>query len=229
MRVKISYQTLLIPPPFAFGYTLDLNINDDETEIEFEMEYLNRDTITEDEITNEGFTTDDDFKWTGKLDKVWSERLAEIEHVELERNSNNEEIWMHLQVESQETNRSGHVLNVDEWDFKIQELIQAIYEKSKRELPLSVNLAIVKDSNLKEVKVLGYFETLTSEVNGKPLSWKKMQEAMAPVFSAEIEEEGTKKPTTPGIWIDLEGDGLYYHLKLNSKSINLISDILLTA
>jgi hypothetical protein len=218
VNIKISYQTLLLPPPFAFGYTLEIDMLDKELKINFEMEYLNRDTITEDEVLEEGFTMNDDFQWKGVLGKAWSDRLIEINSIELEETSSNEHIWMHFRMNDGSTERSGLASDVDTWDFNIQELIQAIYEKTKRELPLSVELIYKSEKSSTKYLVEGHFETLKSTINDQPIDWVKMQDLMEKVFSQDYDDKFTKKPSKQGLWVDLDGTREYYFIE-NSKSL----------
>ena len=54
MNVKVSYQTLQLPPPFAFAYTLDLTFSEDQIDISYALEFMNREDITLEEIEEEG-------------------------------------------------------------------------------------------------------------------------------------------------------------------------------
>lgn len=218
MKVKISYQTLILPPPFAFGYTLDLDIGQDKVKVKYALEYLNRETITKEEIEEEGFTDADDFNWEGTLGKAWSEEMKSLKDIELIETSNDENIWMHFKIEIDGTERSGLTSDAELWDFRIQELIQAIYEKEKMELPLMVKLMHLKGGKLVNYVVEGAFESLTARINHRSVSWRSMQEAMSVVFSAELEPDGTKKPIKDGIWIFLDEEKAFFRLSINSKS-----------
>lgn len=226
MKIKISYQTLLLPPPFAFGYTLDLVINEESLNVLFELEFLNRDTISEDEILEEGYSLDDDFSWSGELGKAWCDELDSLKAIELEPNSSDENIWMHFTIGEGNEIKSGMTKDTSLWDFKIQELIQAIYEKSKRELPLDVKLKHRSGDQILDLNVKGSFETLTAKVNGKNVQWRKMQEAMSHVFSADITQEGSKKPKEDGLWIDMNGDKVFYLLELKKQELSEIIKVL---
>ena len=88
MNVKISYQTLQLPPPFAFAYTLDLIFQEDRLDISYELEFMNRDQISLEEIEEEGYSEDDDFNWKGSLGKVWVDNLQnDLSQIELEDES----------------------------------------------------------------------------------------------------------------------------------------------
>lgn len=225
MNIKISYQTLLLPPPFAFGYTLDLKLSEKEVQVNFEMEYLNRDTISEEEILEEGFSNDDDFTWKGTLGKAWVSRMNELNSIELEDTSSHEHIWMHFRIKNGDIEKSGLAMDVDNWDFKIQELIQAIYEKAKRELPLNVKLIHKSDSGSEEYLVKGQFETLQSTINNKSITWSKMQELMEQVFSQDYEPEPSEKLTKKGLWVDMDGTGEYYFIEKSKNILAILKEI----
>lgn len=228
MKVKISYQTLLLPPPFAFGHTLDLVFENDELHIVYELEYLNRDTINKEEIESEGYSLDDDFKWEGTLGKVWSDEfLPLLENIELQPNNNNENIWMHFKISEGDLEKSGLVKDVELWDFKTQELIQAIYEKAKIELPLEMTFVQKSGESSTKYIVKGAFENRESSVNGKQVSWKEMQDVAETIFSMEFDDEPVKKPNSDGLWIDLSGEGDLCQVKgnraLNNKILGLLT------
>lgn len=218
MKVKISYQTLLLPPPFSFGYTLDLQIKESEMSVKFQLEYLNRDTITVEEILNEGYSENDDFEWEGVLSEVWSHEMQSLKTIPLTETSNHESIWMHFQIEDKEK-KSGLAKNIELWDFRIQELIQAIYEKAQIELPLNVKLIHHSNGQNHDFEIQGQFEKLEAKINGEIISWRKMQEAMSSIFTADINQDGVKKPLENGLWIYSDDDKLYFKLELKNKDI----------
>ncbi|MFY0600631.1 MAG: hypothetical protein JXR03_13245 [Cyclobacteriaceae bacterium] len=226
MKIKISYQTLILPPPFAFGYTLEFEIKETEMDVSFELEYLNRDTISEEEILTEGFTTNDDFKWSGSLGKAWCDEMANIKDIELSDVANHENVWMHFSIKSDKEEKSGLVQDVELWDFRIQELIQAIYEKAKYEFPLKVKLIDCLEGRNETYIISGQFETLSARINKNELSWREMQEMMSLVFSSEIIESAEKKPNEKGLWIDAESDGNFYKLDLKEADLKTIRSVL---
>ena len=68
---SLKYQTAEnIPAPFAHAIEINGSL-DQELELSFELTYLDREDLTEDEILEEGFTTNDNFTWKGTLPKVW--------------------------------------------------------------------------------------------------------------------------------------------------------------
>lgn len=227
MKVKISYQTLLLPPPFAFGHTLDLSLEKDELQVAYELEYLNRDTIGKEEIESEGYSEDDNFEWKGSLGKVWRDEFEVLlKDIELEPNNSNENIWMHFKISENGDEKSGLVKDVDFWDFKTQELIQAIYEKAQIELPLSMKFIVKEGSSSERYEIKGQFEHRKSTVNDREIPWKAMQEVAETIFSMEFEQEPVKKPKADGIWVDLSGEGDFCQVMANKKLSDKILSVL---
>ncbi|HWV33270.1 MAG TPA: hypothetical protein VN038_26610, partial [Dyadobacter sp.] len=69
----IRFQTApVVPAPFAHFYTLKMDIQSaEDLRVDFDIVYNDREELTEDEIFDEGFSTDDDYKWKGSLPAVW--------------------------------------------------------------------------------------------------------------------------------------------------------------
>jgi len=211
MKVIVSYQTLQFPPPYSFAYTLDMKIDDDQVKINFQQEYLNRDTLTEEEIINEGFTNDDDFKWQGKLGKVWADYLSKVfDGVSLQDVSNDDNLYIHMAIGN---GRPGMVIDTDYWDYKLHELVQAIYEAGKRENKMHLEFMLIEGKNKNPLKLAASFENRKVRIDhDQSMTWENFRVVMNLVFNVEYEEKSTKNPDTPGLWVDFEGAGDYYQI-----------------
>lgn len=210
MNVKISYQTLQLPPPHAFAYTLDLAFGENEVAITYELEFLNRDDITKEEIEEEGFSEDDDYKWNGTLGAEWAAMLKEsLEAIELEDESEDFNIYLHVEINDGDERRDGMVVLAEEWDYKLQELIQAIYEKAGIEKPLALLCMAIEGNQRSFYEVKGSFEKRTAWVNKTEISWEALHDLMADIYTIDFDQEAVKKPEKDGLWIDPDGDSGY--------------------
>lgn len=207
MNVKVSYQTLQLPPPFAFAYTLELNFKADALDIKYALEFMNRDQITLEEIEEEGYSENDDFNWEGSLGKVWVDNLKnDLEHIELEDESDDFNIYLHVEFDD---DRQGLAVLAEDWDFRLQELIQAIYEKAGLEAKLIMKLIHIDGKKQSEFVLEGSFEHLSGSVNGQSIDWEELHQLIEDIYTIDFEEEPLTKPSKDGLWIDPEGSGNY--------------------
>ena len=63
-KITFEYNTGSIPAPFCHKYKIVISKNSPEQYlVDLNLEYYGRDEITEEEIFDEGFTLDDNYKW----------------------------------------------------------------------------------------------------------------------------------------------------------------------
>ena len=211
MTVRISCQTLQLPPPFAYAYTLSLHIESQKLTVEFHLEYLNRDTLQEEEILEEGFSPEEHFHWQGTLGNDWIKVLKrDLDRESLTDNHDPMNLYIHMEIGS----RKGMVSDEDFWDFRLQEIIQAIYEGAGYERELAIKLLLLENGSKKTYELSASFRERHCQVNNQPLHWEEMQELMRELFSLESSEEFIKNPSIDGLWIDQDGQSGYQKIEL---------------
>ena len=107
--------------------------------------------------------------------------------------------------------------NQEAWQLLAQDLIQAIYETAKKELPLQINFQVVEKEKTDRGSVTLHFSdrNVLLELNGETsqLNWEYAFQLMKLIFTPDYdydiakEKPGTKK----GIYLDC-GDGLWHEL-----------------
>ncbi len=207
MNVKISYQTLQLPPPFAFAYTLDLTFHDNGLDLSYALEFMNREELSLAEIEAEGYSENDDFSWNGNLGKVWSENLwNDLSQIELEDESDAFNVFLHLEFDDE---RQGQAVLAEDWDYRLQELIQAIYEKAGVEATLLMKLLHIEGRERTYYELTGSFENLSGAVNQKPIDWEDLHRLVEDIYTIDFEEKPVGTPNQDGLWIDPDGSGNY--------------------
>ena len=140
--IDIHYQTLVLPPPYAYTYRLWIELASSELRVSLDWQYTGRDELSEEEVWEEGFSPNDDFRWKGNLPSAWLpplRSLLEQTHWLPEATASVEDTLITFttaDTEKPAVRRIPH--NLPEWDYLLQELIQGIYEVSQRELPLQI-------------------------------------------------------------------------------------------
>ena len=70
--MHLQFQTSdLVPPPYSYAIEINAKEKSGKLEVEFELTYMDRDSLSKNEIEDEGFSNNDDFKWTGLLNASW--------------------------------------------------------------------------------------------------------------------------------------------------------------
>ena len=185
MKVQFSYQTLLLPPPFAFAYTLAINLDKQQPYIELDFEYLNREEISEEEIISEGYSLETQFSWQGALDPHWKTHIEkQLEGLKLEEHNGDENTHLYARKEANKTSEEGYVADVEHWDYQLQELQQAIYEAAKIEAPLKMK--IIEDNH--EYLVEASFLSRAFTINGQKLAWEGLSGFLEKVYETPFEE-----------------------------------------
>lgn len=223
--VNVFYHTGIQPPPYAHQYSLTMKFKDDRPEVEFRLEYLDREDLTEEDLYEEGFSNDDDYSWNGKLHSVWqNEFKRQIEKAnwtkETKKNDGYGAFIEFTFFENGEEKQALHPADPKDWDYFLQEIIQAIFEESNREMPLEISLVDNDGVNVEHHRVHVSFarrevvlevEKNTKQHNRKTLEWESAKHLMKTLYMLEpdFEKAREKQPDKPGMYVQM-GDGLWY-------------------
>jgi len=202
MRIELSYQTQGIPAPYAFSAYFNIWKGDKHLDLEFKQQYLDREEVSAEEVLAEGFSENDDYNWNGELSGNWGAALDTLLNAELLDHPQND-FYIHLAKEDHQ----GFPNLPD--DVLIQELIQAVFEASKREAPLTFSFSL----NGKEQSLSWHFTSRAAFLDQKEVKWQDSITLMQSLYAAELDEmKSSKKPVERSIsfdsknWIELNSD-----------------------
>ena len=221
-RYIIRFQTAgAIPAPFSHYDSLELNIlSTDKLDVDFAITYLDRDELTEDEIFDEGFTMDDDFKWKGSVSPIWTKEFQDIlASSKIIRKREEKEFEDFVEIEFEEDGKfvTAYPVDTERWAYFIQEFMQGILEIAGREMPFELTFMDVADKtttiDLKASFADKSFSVKNAASGTKTMEWKKLQSMLDIIYNAEFiaDEALTKTPSRKGKYISA-GDGLWYEL-----------------
>ncbi|EON76091.1 hypothetical protein ADIS_3219 [Lunatimonas lonarensis] len=218
IRLELDYSTGDIPPPFNHVYKLKLSFEKTFVNAQFEIQYLHREELSEADIINEGFTPDDDFRFVGEIPKVWESPLKKL--YAQTKWSNQKLLGEEGGVKVLAKDIHGKLVrsipnNQTEWQYLAQEFIQAIYEVSKREAPLTIRYKSISPEKVWMYEMTIRFATrkIDLRLNGASvhMDWEDAKELLSNIFLPDYDYEIAKasEPTKKGTYIDV-GDGLWH-------------------
>lgn len=223
--LTFQYNTGSIPPPFCHQYTLTISRDDTGNYLaDLDLEYFDRDEISEEEIIDEGYSIDDNYKWKGSLPKFWVEEI-----LNMLKSSN----WK--KKPSPGPHGSEFVIKIDHhakleviqpadtrlWEVFVQEIIQAVFELGKKESPLYisfVNKISIDQINQVEFE-FSFAHRLIKTNKQKTIPWPVGQKLLKYIFGFDYLPENSIEniPDDPGNYIN-PGDGYWYQLAPNKNA-----------
>ncbi|WP_209331933.1 hypothetical protein [Lunatimonas salinarum] len=229
IRLELDYSTGDIPPPFNHVYKLKLSFDRNFVNTQFDLTYLHREELSEAEITNEGFTLEDDFKFVGEIPKIWEAPFKKL--YSQSKWSNQKQLGDNGGIRLLAKDLHGKLVrsipsNQNEWQYLAQEFVQAIYEVSKRESPLQIRFKSITTDHVWLYDMTVKFATrkIDLSLNGSPLSlgWEEAKDLLANIYLPDYDYEIAKasEPTKRGNYIDV-GDGLWHDF---SKGVHNLDD-----
>jgi len=216
--IVIEFDSGIIPPPYSHVYRLALDWSSSELNVELELHYTDREDLTVDEIVDEGFTANDDFSFKGTLDSVWK-KVVSIEFEKTKWSGRQlDEGGLTLSVlEDGKTGAAKAPTDQEGWQMLAQDVIQAIYETSKKESPLTVNYRQVTNEESIDCSITMNFSNreavLVSKNNSRIINWEYAVQLMKLVFSPDYNYDIAKETAgnQRGSYIEC-GDGYWHEL-----------------
>jgi hypothetical protein len=219
--ITIHYDTAILPAPYAHSYTLALDLSAEEFKVDLKLQYYDRDDLTQDEIQEEGYTGDDDYTWQGHLIEGWRAALVDLYHKTTFRAQPDEEHSDSLILTIQSATIAGQFYPSQPhlWSRMAQELIQAIFEGSQRELPLVIRFRHKSSGSTTGLDLTFHFSTRhctqhqVHKQSEKIIDWADGQQLMKKIYAIDyLQEEGSEKlPGEDGHYID-PGEGRWHSL-----------------
>ena len=161
------------------------------------------------------------FSWKGGLAPLWIEEFEKILTTsKIIRKREEDEYQDFIEVELEEEGKRVTIYPVvkEKWQYFLQELMQAIFEVSKKEDPFKLSYLDIQgqESVLLDFEASFATKTFKSSKNGgvdKILPWAQLQTVMDTVYRAEFIDDYAleSKPTKAGKYLSA-GDGLWFQL-----------------
>lgn len=216
--INIKFQTsALQPAPYAYALQLDLKEGKNKTlAYDLDIEFLDRDSLTEEEILEEGFTLSDDVQVNGQLPQTWLEALkmllSRTEKTDKDELEESEDLW-YLDTGKDQF----YPKNVRQWADFTEQIRQAILEDSGLEKPLEITLVEISAAGKTTTVIKGSFarQTLVVEKEGnrKSLKWTQLNAILRDLYSGDLdyEQATTRLKNAPGIYLNF-GDEYWFEL-----------------
>lgn len=244
-KIEVNYSTENIPAPFSYQYQVQITLPShisDVLNIKYSLSYTDREDLEEDEILEEGFSMEDDFEWEGNLPMIW---LAELQDLFKKTSWNQKNIPdknrtsnLHIKLLTKtKEEKESKPANQEQWEYFMQEMTQAIYEISERELPLVVKYKEIDDQK-KELMITlqPLFSSRTvaikvekekNSAEEKQIGWNDLKPILKSVYYPDYDYEHALEMVPPkkGKYID-NGEGVWYEFGIGVKNPDKNTDSL---
>lgn len=225
-RLEFNFDSGIIPPPYAHIFKLSLDLGEPELTTTLDLMYTDRDELSEEDILNEGFTMDDDFHFSGKINKIWEKPLQELfDKTKWASSSATQEGGIEIKARDKAGKlHVGNPTNQQDWQFLAQDIIQAIYEGEKREAPLQIRYLIITSEGTSSIHVTMYFSErkVSLKINEKSVegNWEETKNLLSHIFLPDYDYNAAKEatPTKRGQYIET-GDGFWHDV--NNGLVNI--------
>lgn len=231
-KLQVRYQTARsLPAPYAYFYTLTSHPTPTGAlQVDLAITYPGREDIDDDELIAEGYTRDDDVSWSGQLPKTWAQTLADLANktrlqpLDEEQLGEDDDFWA-IRIESDGASpKEGRPANrgqgsTDDWQYLVQELIQATYEAAGRERPFELTFLDLSRQHTVELQLTASFVERTVTIQRlqdqqkrtKTLPWPTLQQVMSEVYTHDYDsdEAQQKRPKRDGQWLNLGTEEWY--------------------
>lgn len=209
-----------IPPPYSHLYDIVIDENPSNLILSFKLAYTDREGLSEEEILDEGFEPDDDFNWSGRLNKVWKQQLDNlIKGSSFRQAPGGGDYNIYIQSNHNGVKNEGYVgkKEISAWIYFVQEIKQAIFETEQIEVPLTLEYLHIEENSQTHIVLNGEFanRTFTARVGDRPVEqwdWATLQKTINLVFNdTEIDMEKTipDRPRQTGHYLMIPGAGWY--------------------
>lgn len=215
--IIITCSTQNQPAPYAYSQRFVLNKVGNSLSVELKMKYLDRDTLTAEEIYEEGFTEEDDYEWKVALSETWIQELERvIERTSYRKKPGKEEpLAIEIEGSNSKDQPAQFPSEYDMWEYFTQELAQAVFEVSGRELPLQIQIKEITKAESSDFTIQGSFAERSAKVtrNGEEIAipWQKLKSMIKTVFMPDYLPELAmeKEPRKRGLFFSME-EGIWY-------------------
>jgi len=219
-KIKIEFKTHEVPAPFAHQYSLTLTI-DEEIKAAYEIKYLGREDIAIEEILAEGFSEEDDFEWKGIIDASWKESILSLSQTKSQKDLSefNEFTQTELIISRNDESETHRFYDHEELEYNVQEIVQALFETSKKESPLHIYLLKGQDQKKYEFKLSFAKRSCTISQKGKTIkqmTWENGKSFLSLVYQPAY-QLNPSKPTKNGVFISFDENEWY--------SVNKIEEV----
>lgn len=219
-RIEIEYDSGAMPPPYSHIFKLKIGFGKHFLDTQLDLVFTDRDEISDDEIINEGFTMDDDYHFQGEIPKVWEKPLRELYSKSKWSNKKlDEEGGIKLLAKDSQGQIVRTIpLNQEDWQYFSQDYIQAIYEITQKEAPLTIQYLIREKGTVNEISLTVKFSVrkIEARVNGvsKEADWDESKELLSFIFLPDYDYgiATESKPNQKGEFIEC-GDGFWHDMQ----------------
>lgn len=221
MSCKLHYINQDSPPPYKYQFDADIDLITGKCHIN--QTYLERESCTQEELDEAGFTDQDDFKWQGHLHANWLSYLKKI----YARHQHDLQAFGHIEYTLEGQNQSRKFLNNLEMEMLIQSLIQAVLEQNKVESPLIMKI-YRPDNRLTYTLQMSfanlsasYHTDLTGE--SKSIDWDAAMQFVQKFYLCDFDEYASTahKPMAEKWCIALEPDVWMYVDEATARRKNI--------
>lgn len=224
--IVIEYDSGVIPPPHSHVFRISADLQTKPLKIELDLQYTDREELTDEEIFDEGFTLDDDYSFKGEIDPVWAGVISKAFATAKWSGRSLTEAGINITpTEDGKREKPKVPTDQEEWLILSQNLIQAIYETSKKELPLTVSYRWVENDSIRDCELTVHFSSreikFTADGETRNLNWDYAIQLVKTIYMPDYhydiaKEEASKKK---GSYINC-GDGYWHELGKGVENID---------
>ena len=128
----LEYDSGILPPPYSHVFRLALDWSTGVLSTQLDLHYTDREELTEEEIFDEGFSLEDDYRYQGNVPSVWIGPIKQLLQASRWTKKGIDEGGITLTpMEGSKSEGLKIPSNQEEWQLMAQDLIQAIYELEK--------------------------------------------------------------------------------------------------
>jgi len=171
----LEYDSAVLPPPYSHVFRLALDWSTGVLSTQLDLHYTDREELTEEEIFDEGFSLEDDYRYQGNVPSVWIGPIKQLLQASRWTKKGIDEGGITLTpIEGSKSEGLKIPSNQEEWQLMAQDLIQAIYELEKKEAPLTIQYRKVERELILDLSLTIHFSNreavcLRSDVSKKNL------------------------------------------------------------